>query len=256
MSIMDNATAPGLTLMGGFDVMQDAHDLVMERHAFPPHLCDATAFYADPSALFVADVVGAGAGSAVPRQFICAALRAWHGAGRRRPAQCALCGAIARDCTWCGCGRVGVFGGREKGEVDESDITECASSTRLEARGHASELGASHGWRVFEYGLNAWFHGSAGVRRRLYSVACSERAMQAASRAGVERPEELMPVPFRDRLVMRDVMLDDATIDGYHTYLYTSHVLSVPSLHGDVRDQRQVARVDTGFGGRRSRWAT
>ena len=86
----------------------------------------------------------------------------------------------------------------------------------------------SHGWRVFEYDLNAWFHGSAGARRRLYSVACSERAMQAARRAGVERPDELMPVPFRDRLVMRDV-------------------LSVPSMHGDVRDQRPVARVDTGF---------
>ena len=28
MSMMDNATAPGLTFMGGFDVMQDAHDLV------------------------------------------------------------------------------------------------------------------------------------------------------------------------------------------------------------------------------------
>ena len=58
MSIMDKATAPGLTFMGGFDVMQDAHDLVTERHGFPPHMCDATAFYADPSALFVADVVG------------------------------------------------------------------------------------------------------------------------------------------------------------------------------------------------------
>ena len=106
---------------------------------------------------------------------------------------------------------------------------------------------ASYGWHVFEYDLNAWFHGSAGARRRLYSVACSERAMQAAMRAGVERPEELVPVPFRDRLVMRDVMLDDATIDGYHAYLYTGHVLSVPTLHGDARDQRQVARVDAGF---------
>ena len=61
MSVMDNAGAPGLTFMGGFDVMQDAHDLVTERHGFPPHLCDAAAFYADPSALCVADVVGAGA---------------------------------------------------------------------------------------------------------------------------------------------------------------------------------------------------
>ena len=131
MSIMDNATAPGLKFMGWFDVMQDAHDLVTERHGFPTHLCDATAFCADPSALFVADV---------PRQLICAAFRAWHGAGRRRPAQCAPCGASARNFTWCRCGRVGVFGGREEGEVDESDITECASSARLEARGHASEL--------------------------------------------------------------------------------------------------------------------
>ena len=106
---------------------------------------------------------------------------------------------------------------------------------------------ASHGWRVFEYALNAWFHSSAGARRRLYSAACSERAVQAARRAGVERPDGLMPVPFRGRLVMRDAMLDDATIDGYHAYLYTGHVLSVPSLHGDVRGQRQVARVDTGF---------
>ena len=80
MSIMDNATAPGLTFMGVFDAMQDAHDLVTERHDFPPHMCDATAFYADPSALFVAEVVGR---SAVPRQLICAAFRAWHGAGRR-----------------------------------------------------------------------------------------------------------------------------------------------------------------------------
>ena len=61
MSMMDNAGAPGLTFMGGFGVMQDAHDLVTERHGFPPHLCDAAAFYADPSALCVADVVGAGA---------------------------------------------------------------------------------------------------------------------------------------------------------------------------------------------------
>ena len=105
----------------------------------------------------------------------------------------------------------------------------------------------SHGWRVFEYDLNAWFHGSAGARRRLYSVACSERAMQAARRAGVERPDELMPVPFRDRLTMRDVLLDDAAIDEYHAYLYTGHVLSVPRLHGDARDQRQVVRVETGF---------
>ena len=58
MSIMDNATAPGLTFMGGFDVIQDAHDVVTERHGFPPHLCDATAFYADPSALFVVDEAG------------------------------------------------------------------------------------------------------------------------------------------------------------------------------------------------------
>ena len=72
----------------------------------------------------------------------------------------------------------------------------------------------------------------------------------------MERPEELTPVPFRDRLVMRDVMPDDATIDGYHAYLYTGHVLSVPALHGDARDQRQVARVDTGFWEGRSRWAT
>ena len=98
---------------------------------------------------------------------------------------------------------------------------------------HADMLSnfASYGWHVFEYDLNAWFHGSAGARRRLYSVACSERAMQAAMRAGVERPEELVPVPFRDRLVMRDVMLDDATIDGYHAYLYTGHV-EEPSDHG------------------------
>ena len=113
---------------------------------------------------------------------------------------------------------------------------------------------AGHGWRVFEYDLNAWSLGSAGARRRLYSAACSERAMQATRRAGVERPDELMPVPFRDRLTMRDVLLDDAVIDEYHAYLYTGHVLSVPRLHGDARDQRQVARVDTG--GRRSRWAT
>ena len=106
---------------------------------------------------------------------------------------------------------------------------------------------AGHGWRVFEYDLNAWFHGSADARRRLYSLTCSERAMQAARRAGVERPDELMPVLFRDRLVIRDVMLDDAVIDDYHAYLYTGHVLSVPSLHGDMRDQMQVARVDTGF---------
>jgi len=58
MSVMDNAAAPGLTFIGEFDVMQDAHDLVTERHGFPPHLCDAAAFYADPSALYVADVVG------------------------------------------------------------------------------------------------------------------------------------------------------------------------------------------------------
>ena len=30
-----------------------------------------------------------------------------------------------------------------------------------------------HGWKVFEYDLNAWFHGSAGARRRLYSIACT-----------------------------------------------------------------------------------
>lgn len=106
---------------------------------------------------------------------------------------------------------------------------------------------ASYGWRMFEYDLNAWFHASAGARRRLYSVACSERAMQAAMRAGVERPEELTPVPFRDRLALRDIMLGNATIEGCHAYLYTGHVLSVPTLHGDARDQRQVERVDTGF---------
>ena len=61
MSIMDNRAAPGLTFMGGFGVTQDAHDVVTERHGFPPHLCDATVFYADPSALYIAGMVGAGA---------------------------------------------------------------------------------------------------------------------------------------------------------------------------------------------------
>ena len=32
MSIMDNRAAPGLTFLGGFDGMQDTHDVVTERH--------------------------------------------------------------------------------------------------------------------------------------------------------------------------------------------------------------------------------
>ena len=71
--------------------------------------------------------------------------------------------------------------------------------------------------------------------------------MRAARRAGVERPDELTPVPYRDRLTMRDILVDDAVIDNYHQYLYTGHVISVPRLHGDARDQRQVATVDAGF---------
>ena len=95
---------------------------------------------------------------------------------------------------------------------------------------------AGHGWSVFEYDLNAWYHGSAGARRRLYSVAHSGRAMKAARRAGVERPDELTPVPYRDRLTMRDILVDDAVIDNYHQCLYTGHVISANGLStGTVR---------------------
>ena len=53
-----------------------------------------------------------------------------------------------------------------------------------------------HGWEVFEYDLNAWFLGSAGARRRLYSIACSDRAMEAAKRAGVMRPADYYAAPL------------------------------------------------------------
>ena len=105
---------------------------------------------------------------------------------------------------------------------------------------------SQHGWSVFEYDLNAWYHGSAGARRRLYSIACSDRAMEAAKRAGVMRPAEITPIPYRERLVMRDILEDDHTIEMYHAYLFTGHRLTVPKLYGDARDQRQVTRLNMG----------
>ena len=213
--------------MGGFDVIQEAHDVVTERHGFPPHLCDATAFYADPGALYVADVVGAGApcqGSSFAPHF-----------GRstepdaddpRNAHYVEQVHVITRGAD------VAVL--EYLSDVKKVRSTSPSSPNAHRAPGwrHEDMLAnfASYGWRVFEYDLNTWFHGSAGARRYLYSVECSERAMRVAMRAGVERPEELTPVQFRDRLVMRDVLIDEATIEGYHAYLYTGHVLSVPKL--------------------------
>ena len=118
-----------MSIMGGFDVMQGAHDVVTERHGFPPHLCDATAFYADPSALCVADVVGAGA----PCQ---GSLFAPHfGCGTEPDADDPRNAHDAEQVHV-----IGVSVGREEGEVDESEFAERTSSARLEARGHACEL--------------------------------------------------------------------------------------------------------------------
>ena len=243
MSVIDNQAAPGLTFMGGFDVIPEAHDVVTERHGFPPHLCDATAFYADPGALYVADVVGTGApcqgSSFAPHLRRSAESDADDPRNAHYVEQVHL---VTRGTD------VAVF--EYLSDVKKVRSTSPSSPNAHRAPGwrHEGMLAnfASYGWRVFEYDLNARFRGSAGARRRLYSMACSERAVQAAMRVGVERPEELTPVPFRDRLVMRDIMLDDAMIEGYRAYLYTGHVLSVPALYGDARDQRQVARIDTG----------
>ena len=106
-----------------------------------------------------------------------------------------------------------------------------------------------YGWKVYVNDVNANMHGSPGARRRLYTAAFSARVVAAAERAGVVY-EPVTTVPYDERLTLGDALVDASMIDAHHAELYTGHQLTMPRLYGDKRDNRQVARVDTG------RWET
>ena len=103
----------------------------------------------------------------------------------------------------------------------------------------------SYGWTTHVHDVNAHMHGSPGARRRLYTPAFSARVVAAAQRAGIEF-QYCDVVPHDQRRVFADALVCDDVIDEYHPHLYTNHQLTVPRLHGDRRDTRQVARINTG----------
>ena len=243
MSIADNRKAPGLTLIDGFDCELAAHNVVSERHGIPTMLCDVSAIYADPYALRRADMICAGSpcvhSSFAPHYGCDTEPDADDPMNEHYPRQVH---PIVRGCD------VAVLEYLSDVKKVRSLRHDSPNAHRSPGWRHEDMLinFRQHGWEVFEYDLNAWCLGSAGARRRLYSIACSDRAMEAAKRAGVMRPATITPLPYYDRLVMRDILVDDHTIEMYHAYLFTGHRLTVPKLHGDARDQRQVARLDMG----------
>ena len=243
MSITDNRRAPGLTLIDGFDCERAAHDVVVDRHGIPMMLCDVSAIYADPHSLRRADVVCAGApcvhSSFAPHYGCDTEPDADDPMNAHYPRQVQ---PIVRGCD------VAVLEYLSDVRKVRSLRHDSPNAHRPPGWRHDDMIAgfSQHGWSVFEYDLNAWYHGSAGARRRLYSIACSDRAMEAAKRAGVMRPAEITPIPYRERLVMRDILEDDHTIEMYHAYLFTGHRLTVPKLYGDARDQRQVTRLNMG----------
>ena len=102
-----------------------------------------------------------------------------------------------------------------------------------------------YGWATHERDVNAHMHGSPGARRRLYTACFSERVVAAAQRAGIEF-QKCDAVPHSQRRVLADALVRNDIIDAFHPDLYTGHHLTVPRLHGDRRDTRQVARINTG----------
>ena len=243
MSITDNRKAPGLTLIDGFDCERAAHDVVVDRHGIPMMLCDVSAIYADPHSLRRADVVCAGApcvhSSFAPHYGCDTEPDADDPMNAHYPRQVQ---PIVRGCD------VAVLEYLSDVRKVRSLRHDSPNAHRPPGWRHDDMIAgfSQHGWSVFEYDLNAWYHGSAGARRRLYSIACSDRAMEAAKRAGVMRPAEITPIPYCERLVMRDILVVDHTIEMYHAYLFTGHRLAVPKLHGDARDQRQATRLNMG----------
>ena len=102
-----------------------------------------------------------------------------------------------------------------------------------------------YGWATHERDVNAHMHGSPGARRWLYTAFFSARVVAAAQRAGIEF-QRCDAVPHRQRRVLADALVRNDTIDAFHPDLYAGHRLTVPRLHGDRRDTRQVARINTG----------
>ena len=130
--------------------MQDTHDVVTERHGFSPHLRDAPAFYADPS------------GSSFAPHF---------GRGTEEPDA-----DDPRNAHYAKQVHVIVRGADVAVLEYLVDVKKVRSTSPSSPNAHRAPSWrhedmllnfASYGWRVFEYDLNTWFHGSAGARRRL-----------------------------------------------------------------------------------------
>ena len=104
---------------------------------------------------------------------------------------------------------------------------------------------AAYGWTTHERDVNAHMLGSPRARRRLYTACFSERVVAAAEQAWIEL-QQCDVVPYSQRRVLADALVHDDVIDAFHSHLSTGHRLTVPRLHGDRRDTRQVARINTG----------
>ena len=103
----------------------------------------------------------------------------------------------------------------------------------------------AYGWTTHGRDVNAHMLGSPGARRRLYTAGFGGRVGAAARRAGIEF-KYCGVVPHDQRRVLAGALVSDEVIDEFHSHLYTGHRLTVPRLHGDRRDTRQVARINTG----------
>ena len=250
LALTSGAERFGITWQGGFDLWETATELARERHGFMPVNGDANDVFEQPEILGSADAAALGS----PCQKVSwAAWVATQGTARHcdppdgdhpmnqlywkqiRPMKRVVKALLVEFLT-------GVL---KVSSASNPDLPPGWLHHKMLAEIEAADEEVQ-AWTHIVWTLNSNFHGSAALRRRIYTFALHPEVVAAAERAGVAFPTQPAPIPFEARSRLADALIPTEIIDRHHGYLYVDERLEPRDLKYDGTDISQAGKIWTG----------